>query len=502
MAPLIVLLLTGAAPLQADEQRWLEVRTENFTVRTNVKRERALELAIDLEKYRFTIAYLSGLNTQGVPTVPVLVQAYRSDQQYLDATDAFGTAGFYVPRPSGAMSALSLEDGEEAWDLSGKRVLFHEYTHHILHQFSPLNYPRWYDEGFAEYMATMEFDDDVAVIGHLALHRAPMLKRVSDWLRAFEIIDSRGQYLSHIGSGTTRDPKRGKGGTAMQYAQGWLMVHFLHSKPELQQGIPRYLTAINRAHADDEAVFEAAFGMNYKQFDRALRRYWRDRDFRLGQVEIGSRMPPITPRVREISALEADALVDEFAILQGAEDQINARLARDRLRRCVDAGVRVREMRRALIELALIEGDWDAAERQIEALLDEHPDSAVGMTAKVRLARSVSDDDLDRERAHALREMIAEAIVSEPTYVPALMQYADLSFEHDLDIDDNVATVVDSIRFLAPALDEGKVFQARLLAHHGARDQAVELVDELIKWAQSDRQKVHYRELRASLAAN
>ena len=142
----------------SDGDTWHEVRTEHFVVRTNAERDRAIALATDLEKYRFTVGYLSGLNTRDVPSVPVTVYAYDSADEYLDATKAYGTAGFYTARPAGPISVLSLEDGDEDWQLSGKRVLFHEYTHHILHQYSPIESPRWYDEGFAEFMATMEFE--------------------------------------------------------------------------------------------------------------------------------------------------------------------------------------------------------------------------------------------------------------------------------------------------------------------------------------------------------
>lgn len=239
---IVVLAVFGLArPALASESGdsdWYEVRTEHFVVRTNAERERAVALATDLEKYRFTVSYLSGLNTRDVPSVPVTVYAYKTSDEYIEATEAYGTAGFYSARPAGPVSVLTLEDGEEAWQLSGKRVLFHEYTHHILHQYSPIEYPRWYDEGFAEYMATMEFDGDHAAIGKPALHRVPVLKRVSDWVRAFELIDSRGRYMRHIGTNVMRDPRRGKGGTSLQYAQGWLMVHYLHSKARLQQGIP------------------------------------------------------------------------------------------------------------------------------------------------------------------------------------------------------------------------------------------------------------------------
>ena len=325
------------------------------------------------------------------------------------------------------------------------------------------------------------------------------LKRVSDWLRAFEIIDSRGRYLGHIGTSLSRDPRRGKGGMSMQYAQGWLMVHFLHSQNRLQRGIPRYLTAINRAGTDDEEVFREAFGMNYKQFDRAVKRYWADKRFATGRVEIASHLPEIEPEVRDMEPCEAEAAGYEALVLMGWASGVNEGLARDRFGECLERGVRPRDMRLLLIRVALSEEDWDDAESHIEALLEENPDDAAAMTARIGLERMRADDEIDKETAGSLRKRAAQAIMADPTYVPALMQYADLTFEHDLALNDNTVSVIDSIRFLAPDLNSGKIFEARLHAHHGAFDQALEMVDEMIKWSSSTAQESRLKELRKEL---
>lgn len=495
------LALIHASPLRASGgDTWHEVRTEHFVVRTNAERDRAVALATNLEKYRFTVGYLSGLDTRDVPSVPVTVYAYKTTDEYLEATRAYGTAGFYSARQAGPISALTLEDGEEDWDLSGERILFHEYTHHILHQYSPMEYPRWYDEGFAEFMATMEFEGDYALIGKPALHRVPLLKRVSDWVRAFELIDSRGRYMGHIGTNVMRDPRRGKGGISLQYAQGWLMVHYLHSNARLQQGIPRYLQQINRADVDDEKVFREAFGISYKQFDKELIRYWNEKEFATGRVEIASKLPPIEPEVREMPAVEAAAIDYEVAVVSGRASIVSAQNAADAFQKCLDRNIRPRDMRLGLFSLALQEEDWTAAQAQVDALLAENPKSPEGLTASVALERNRNDDKLDQERALELRATVKRAVLADPTYVPALIQFADLTFEHDLDVDGNVTSVIDSIRFLAPDLGEGKVFEARLFAHRGALDEALAMLDEMIKWSSSTGQELRYKEIRKELA--
>jgi len=502
LAGLFTATLLHAGLARGDEERttWHEVRTEHFVVRTDAERERAVRLATELEKYRFTISYLSGLDTRDVPSVPVRVYAYRSSDDYIDATDAFGTAGFYLPRQSGPVSVLSLEDGEEEWQLAGKRVLFHEYTHHILHQYSPLDYPRWYDEGFAEYMATMEFDDGHAVIGKPALHRVPHLKRVKDWVRTFELVDSRGRYMGHIGTSLMRDSRRGKSGQPLQYAQGWLMVHYLHSSPRLQQAIPGYLQEINRADVDDEKAFRDAFGMSYKDFDKAVLRYWREKEFAMGRVDIAARLPEIEPRVREMPPVEADAIDYEVAVATGRAGSVSAERAAEAFDRCLEAGIRPVQMHLSLVGLAFADEDWSTARARVERLMEASPGSSEALTASVQLERMRHADELAGDQALALRKTVTQAILADPTHVPALVQFADLTFEHDLEVDHNVASVIESIRFLAPDLAIGKVLEARLLAGQGEVDAALTLLDEMIKWSSSSGQAARYRELREELA--
>jgi len=499
---LLIALFAGTlAPAVAndDEVAWHEIRTDNFIIRTDVERERAVALATDLEKYRFTVGYLSGIDTRDVASVPVTVYAFGETDNYHRTTGAYGTLGVYMARASGPLAMLTLEDPEEKWQSTGRQVLFHEYSHHVLHQFSPLDYPRWYDEGFAEYLSTMEFDGDHAVIGHATLGWAPLLKRTADWVKAFEIIDSRGRYMGHIGTNVMRDPRRGKGGMRMQYAQGWLMVHYLHSNPRLQEGIARYLTAINRSGVSDEQAFKQAFGIDYKRFDRALKRYWRDAKFAIGRVEIASKLPTIEPEVRTMPAEEIEIVPHELYIHTGRGGSVDVRSASRAFRACIDAGIRPLDMRQSLFLLALGNEKWDDAAQHLGELNTHHADTAEALTAGILLERMRSDDELEPELAGELRATATRAILANPTYVPALIQYADLTFDHDLDVDDNTRSVIDSIRYLAPDLQQGRIFEARWLAAVGAPDQAEEVIDDMIKWSSSPEQANRLRRLKKEL---
>ena len=203
--------------------------------------------------------------------------------------------------------------------------------------------------------------------------------------------------------------------------------------------------------------------------------------------------------VRSVTECEAEAAAYEALALTGSFDAINNKLARQQFEACLDAGARPRQMRLRLIDLAIEDEDWARARGHVDALLETDAEDAAAMTAAIRLERARAED-LDAEAAGALRDRAIRAIMAEPTHVPALLEFVDLTFEHDLAVDDNVVSVIDSIRFLAPDLNAGKIFEARLFASRGAHDEALALVDEMIKWSNSVDEEVELKELRKELA--
>ena len=199
-------------------------------------------------------------------------------------------------------------------------------------------------------------------------------------------------------------------------------------------------------------------------------------------------------------AVEAAAIDYEAVVVAGGSDRVSTQNAARAFKECLDQGIRPLDMRLGLFTLALEEEDWPEARAQVDALLAENPKSPEGLTASVALAREQNEGELPREKALELRATAKRAILADPTYVPALIQFADLTFEHDLEVDGNVTSVIDSIRFLAPDLGEGKVFEARLFAHQGALDEALSMLDEMIKWSASTGQELQYKEIRKELA--
>lgn len=221
-------LLTGLALWAAlvstafarEGETWVEVKSDHFLLRSDAGEDKAVALVRDLERFRAAVSFVAGIDFTAVPDRPLTIFAYRRSADYVRRLQAQGSAGFYHTDPDGDVAALTIEDGDKSWQLTGRQVIFHEYTHHLLHHFSPYIYPTWYDEGFAEYLATMEFDGDRAKIGAPPIYRFLALKRAGHWLPLRELVEAKGNYIGQMGTALHRDRRRGWSGTQFQYAQG------------------------------------------------------------------------------------------------------------------------------------------------------------------------------------------------------------------------------------------------------------------------------------------
>lgn len=156
-----------------------------------------------------------------------------------------GLAGFYISTPEGPLAVVPRNDeGRGKFAMTSDSILFHEYVHHVMYQYFNAAYPFWYSEGFAEFMATTQFDENgKAKIGLGAMHRAYGLARGGD----IPIKILLGANPSRLGRGNTT------------YALGWLLTHYLSFSKERKGQLLTYLTLIAEGKPTIEAA-ETAFG--------------------------------------------------------------------------------------------------------------------------------------------------------------------------------------------------------------------------------------------------
>lgn len=188
----------------------LEVKSKNIVFVGDVSETEGRELVKTLEIYRSTILALT--NTKNKPDrVPLKVYGFRNAKNLQKFTNLRGIAGIYKSGIDGPLFATITDKGSLDPKDFNTQVAFHEYSHHVLHGLSRDNYPRWYDEGFANYLSTFQVKDGVITIGLPYVQHAKWLK-TARWMKAKNVFSAIDYYPRH-------------GSLTMFYAQSWLYVH-------------------------------------------------------------------------------------------------------------------------------------------------------------------------------------------------------------------------------------------------------------------------------------
>ncbi len=480
---LFAIAFLSYAEAKANDE-WYELVSDHFILRTDTNLEKARKTIEDLEKYRFTIGAITGLDLSEDYSPPLVIYAFNTTKRFRRTFSIRGgTLGFYNAFEDGAISMLSLEDGDQIWQLNGLRIIFHEYSHHILHQYSPLQYPRWYDEGFGEYLGMTEFDGDTAIIGKPAVHRFPSLKRPSAWHKLKVLMRSKGEYLA---------------GT-QQYSQGWLITHFFQGSEKYTKQLNMYLNLLNQPGIDNDKAFKKAFGKSYSKMDKEIKRYWYNRELPTYSINLEGILPEISIETRKLDPAEVAIMHHEARHLSGYSYGNEAEYIKT-FEQALLKGVRPIDLHRYLANLLLNQKNWDKANNHIQALLAKNPDYAPALVMKTRLLwRGRRPNDISKEEMKNIRKATIKALKADQSYVPGLMAYAGLFMLDEMKVTDNALDIMETIRFLVPDVESAKILQVNMLAKAGKQNEAVAKVQKLIDWARSNRERKRYEELLESI---
>lgn len=290
---LLIALLTLFWSGSAYGADWREAETAHFRIVSSGSEVELRKFAERLEQFHSLLGLATGANEASrrmvkvrvflVPSIGYVQKLYGGQQS--------GVAGFYDPRNDGAVAVVPRSTGDGTF--TGQLVLFHEYAHHYMLQYSPAAYPSWYIEGFAEIASTASFERKGAItFGKAASHRQYELV-LGDRYPAAKMLD--GTYLS--------DQKRGRG---WSYGDAWLLSHYLTFTATRPGQFRAYMTAINAGKKPIEAA--QVFG-DLASVQREVSIYLAGRSFPYRAVPIAE-ISSDAIKVRVIGATEA-ALIDQ-----------------------------------------------------------------------------------------------------------------------------------------------------------------------------------------------
>jgi tetratricopeptide (TPR) repeat protein len=206
-----------------DLEGWKALRAGSVEIVGDAPEADLRRLAADLA---FFVAVVR--ETTNAPTaadrLPTRIFLLRNDA--LRRLRLTGYGGFMARRLDGYLGMVRLEGGHTA---AYREILFHEYTHFLLGRGPAVDYPLWYNEGFADLLSTVRHREGLIDVG------------VAPSARAIEFARHRRFDLATIfGPATYADV----GDLHAFYAGAWATVHYLSATEERGAQLERFLELV------------------------------------------------------------------------------------------------------------------------------------------------------------------------------------------------------------------------------------------------------------------
>ena len=330
----LALLVCGAILQAARKEAWVEVRSPHFVAYSDAGEAEARRTLEGFEGIRSVFnAALPGINVDlHKPVVVIVVENEASMRQFLpdsfEGKDPKRPAGMYIRGRAGDLAIVRLDVGHQ--EDQPFAVVFHEYTHAIVHNnFAAL--PTWLDEGIADFYGATEIRSKRVYLGRMPFRYLETLRRLRMPLKAV-------LQVNHD------SPEYKEGSKASQfYAQSWAMVHYLFMDAEARKAglLGAYLRALSSRPEPLEAALEglgdlAAFEGRIAQYvsrpslafyDLPLQITLSDKDFRarpVGEAEALVVRAEVLARTRKEE--EAGRLLAQAANLAPGSPHVQAAL--------------------------------------------------------------------------------------------------------------------------------------------------------------------------------
>jgi Tfp pilus assembly protein PilF len=196
----------------------------------------------------------------------------------------------------------------------------HEYAHLIMRH-AGVNYPRWLNEGLAEFFSTLSPQGGQMSLGRVPMGRLMELRegdRMLDLPRLFAVDHNSAEYNTRTHAGTF-------------YAQSWALTHMLMTSDGYRQGVGRFLNAVAGGQPSATAI-EQVYGRPLTQVFSDLAAYVRADRFAFFSAKYRdpraeSSFPVRTVEPFEIAVVTANLLADAPGRMDEARAAYDALLA-------------------------------------------------------------------------------------------------------------------------------------------------------------------------------
>jgi hypothetical protein len=290
-------------PPPATAQTWREIQSPHFRVVTDGSEKDGRDVAKEFEQMRsvFSTLFKNPVLDTGAPLL--IVAVHEPGLQALAPVfwnQRDKIAGQFFRGWERQFALVRLDNSSEL----NQAVVFHEYTHSILH--ANLHWmPTWLDEGLAEFYAYTRFEGDHIYIG------APSVR--FNHLKSESLIPI--PQMMSANSGTFfKDKDRDD----LFYGEAWAMVHYISYGKHMGNGakLTSFVRLMEQGTPQLEA-FQQTFG-DPEAFQQKLSNYLSTFTFAAGVMREIKGPDPNSFAVKILTRAEADYDLGSFDI--GAHD--------------------------------------------------------------------------------------------------------------------------------------------------------------------------------------
>ena len=350
-------------------RKWIEVSTPHFRVQSRLNEKRTVEPVRYLDLMRRTVPLITNLEIQADP-IPTHVVTLSTRGEL----GAFGmgqtVAGVFA---SGLRNNTILLRNVIGMDET--HVMLHEYVHYLTATDAGFDYPLWFREGIAEYLAGSRIEDGYFYVGVPRRESGDLRSR--KWLSAEKLLDSRGY-------------RKLRGPEVLQfYEQSWLLVQFLLSSiDDFPGAMQHYLEQRSAGVAETEA-FEDAFGVAAPDLNQAMRTYLFNGCCKVFRLSIEALQPDFQANVTVPDEHAVALRLGQIALRFGEE-----KMARRWFEYALDSTTTRARAEAGLGDLLKFAGEYEAAEAYFDRALEAGPDDPYVQldTAEFWLNRYLSDE--------------------------------------------------------------------------------------------------------------
>jgi len=273
----LIAVLLAAMSAHAADEKWLRISSDHFTVLTDANQKKGHDIAARFEQMRAVFAQLLMRKQVRMSETIDIIAVADSAKYGLLAPLVNGHAskapGFWLAGEDRIYVVLNAAD-PDCW-----RAVEHPLAQYFLNYNYPPTQP-WFDEGFAEYFASLYFTLQKTELGsdpELSGPGGPFssgsssngVKSLTEilnqpaWMNLSDLLETKNRAVS------------GEEGThsTQFYAQSWMLVHYLINKDKLSE-TGAYFGLVELQKVPVAQAVQQAFGMSLPQLDQAIREYF------------------------------------------------------------------------------------------------------------------------------------------------------------------------------------------------------------------------------------